>query len=67
MEFPHGLCDITGIEIIILNEYSFLEFKVDSLFEEGRVTGVRDFILTRGIIITSRCALERIGEQKVYL
>lgn len=39
MEFHHGLCDITGIEIIILNEYSFLEFKVDSLFEEGRVAG----------------------------
>lgn len=37
MEFPHDLCDIIGIEIIILNEYSFLEFKVDSLFEGGRV------------------------------
>lgn len=63
--FSHGLCDVTGIEIIILNEYSLLEFKVDSLFEGG-VEGIRDFILTRGILITSRCALERI-EQKVYL
>lgn len=33
IEFHHGLCDITGIEIITLNEYSFLEFKVHSLFE----------------------------------
>lgn len=37
IEFHHGLCDITGIEIITLNEYSFLEFKVHSLFEGGRV------------------------------
>lgn len=35
IEFSHDLCDITGIEIIILNEYSFLEFKVDSFFEGG--------------------------------
>lgn len=39
MEFPYGLCDITGVEITILDEYSFLEFKVDSLFEEGGSKG----------------------------
>lgn len=36
-EFLHDLYAITGIEIIMLNEYSFLEFKVDSLFERERV------------------------------
>lgn len=66
IEFSHDLCDITGIERIILNEYSFLEFKVDSFFE-GAWQGIRDFILTRDILITSRCALERIREQKVYV
>lgn len=67
IEFHHGLYDITDIEIITLNEYSFLEFKVHSLFEGGGQQGIRDFILTRSILITSRCALGRIGEQNVYL
>lgn len=32
----------------------------------GGWQGIRDFILTRGSLITTKCALERI-QQKVYL
>lgn len=67
IEFPHGLCDITSIGIIILNDIPFWNLRLTHFLRWGGWQGIRDFILTRGILTTSRCTLERIGEQKVYL